>query len=150
MDTEARSPDAMAMLEALVSEALGEEGSVSEVIRPSAIIPEEAARSILVELSVRDLRTGGVWLADPTTWQRFDDPTERNLIGSLQVAYGTPTKYEITVFRCTVTKFGTERGWTVELLCDDALQYGDLTLANCPRASLAPPPKPFRFGHQAV
>lgn len=150
MDTEEPNSDKMAMLEALVSEALGEEGSVSEVIRPSAIIPEDAARSILVELSVRDLRMGGVWLADPTTWQRFDDPTERNLIGSIQVAYGTPTKYEITIYRCTVTRFGTERGWTVGLLCDDALQYGELTLANCPRASLAAPPKPFRFGHQTV
>jgi hypothetical protein len=145
MDTEEPNSDKMAMLEALVSEALGEEGSVSEVIRPSAIIPEDAARSILVELSVRDLRTGGVWLADPTTWQRFDSATDRNLIGSIQVAYGTPTKYEITLFRCTVTKFGTQRGWTVELLCDDALQHGGLTLANCPRASLSAPPKPFRF-----
>jgi hypothetical protein len=146
MDIDERNPDAMAMLEALVSEAMGEEGSVSEVIRPSAIIPEEAARSVLVELSLRDVRSGGVWLAEPSLWQRFDGPTSKNLIGSIQVAYGTPTRYEITVFRCTVTRFGTERGWTVTSLCDEALQYGGLSLANCPRASLAAPPKPFRFG----
>jgi hypothetical protein len=136
----------MAMLETLVSEAMGEEGSVSEVIRPSAIIPEDAARSVLVELSVRDVRSGGVWLADPSIWRRFDGPNERNLIGSIQVAYGTPTRYEITIFRCTVTQFGTSRGWTVTALCDEALQFGGLTLASCPRATLTAPPKPFRFG----
>ncbi|HVS67385.1 MAG TPA: hypothetical protein VHE56_02450 [Mycobacteriales bacterium] len=146
METDERNQDAMEMLETLVSEAMGEVGSVSEVIRPSAILPEDAARSVLVELSVRDLRSGGVWLADPSLWQRFDGPTEKNLIGSIQVAYGTPTKYEITIFRCTVTKFGTERGWTVTTLCNEALQYGGLTLDNCPRAALAAPPKPFRFG----
>ncbi|MGN6473050.1 MAG: hypothetical protein ACTHK4_05300 [Mycobacteriales bacterium] len=145
MDTEERSGDAMAILETLVSEAMGEEGSVTEVIRPSAILPEDAARSVLVELSMRDVRSGGVWLADPSIWRRYDGPTEQNLIGSIQVAYGTPTRYEITVFRVTVTQFGTQRGWTVETLCDEAFQYGGLTLANCPRAALAAPPKPFRF-----
>jgi hypothetical protein len=145
MDTDERNSDAMAMLETLVSEAMGEVGSVSEVIRPSAILPEDAARAVLVEMSVRDVRTGGVWLADPTIWRRFDGPSEQNLIGSIHVAYGTPTRYEITVFRCTVTKFGTQHGWTVESLCDEAFQYGGLTLASCPRAALAAPPKPFRF-----
>lgn len=137
--------DAMAMLETLVSEAMGEVGSVTEVIRPSAILPEDAARSVLVELSVRDIRGGGVWLAEPSIWRRFDGPAEKNLIGSIQVAYGTPTRYEITIFRATITQFGTERGWTVTSLCDEALQYGGLSLANCPRATLAAPPKPFRL-----
>jgi len=36
-------------------------------------------------------------------------------------------------------------GWTVESLCDEALGFGGLTLATCPRADLKPPPKPFRF-----
>lgn len=146
MDTDERSNTAIEMLETLVSEAMGEVGSVTEVIRPSAIIPEDAARTVLVELSVRDVRSGGVWLADPSIWRRFDGPSEKNLIGSIQVAYGTPTKYEITIFRATITQFGTERGWTVTSLCDEALQYGGLTLASCPRATLAAPPKPFRFG----
>jgi hypothetical protein len=145
VDTNERNSDAMAMLEALVSEAMGEVGSVTEVIRPSAILPEDAARTVLVELSVRDVRTGGVWLADPSTWRRYDGPDEKNLIGSIQVAYGTPTRYEITIFRATVTQFGAEGGWTVTSLCDEALQYGGLSLANCPRATLAAPPKPFRL-----
>ena len=136
------------MLELLVSEAAGGEGSVTEVIRPSAIIPEDSARGILMELALRDVRTGGLWLADPTVWRRYDGPFDgeaTNLIGSIQVAYGTPTRYEITVFRATVTGFGTEHGWTVASLCDEALQFGGLTLADCPRAELKPPPKPFRF-----
>jgi hypothetical protein len=137
------------VLELLVSEAAGDEGSVTEVIRPAAIVPEEAARHILQELALHDARADGLWLAEPTVWRRYDRPLDSDepaeLIGSLQVAYGTPTRYEITIYRVTVTRFGTERGWTVASLCDEALQFGGLTLALCPRAELAAPPKPFRF-----
>jgi hypothetical protein len=35
---------------------------------------------------------------------------------------------------------------TVASLCDEALKFGGLTLATCPRADLKPPPQPFRFG----
>ena len=61
------------------------------------------------------------------------------------MAYGTPTRYEITIYRVTVTRFGTAQGWTVEALCNEALGFGSLDLASCPRASLNAPPKPFRF-----
>jgi hypothetical protein len=136
------------VLELLVSEAAGE-GSVTEVIRPAAIIPEDAARHILQELVLHDARVDGVWLAEPTVWRRYDRPLDgdepANLIGSLQIAYGTPTRYEITVYRATVTGHGTENGWTVASLCDEALHFGGLTLAECPRAELSAPPQPFRF-----
>jgi hypothetical protein len=33
----------------------------------------------------------------------------------------------------------------VESLCDEALAFGGLDLATCPRATLQAPPKPFRF-----
>ncbi len=61
------------------------------------------------------------------------------------MAYGTPTKYEITIYRITVTVAGVEAGWTVESLTDEALAFGGLTLAACPRARLSDPPKPFRY-----
>lgn len=128
-----------------------DEGVVSEVIRPAAIIPEEAARAILVELALRDVQNGGVWQSEPSLWSRYDrpfhgpdNPAGAELIGTIQVAYGTPTRYEITVYRATVTRFGTANGWSVEALCDETLAYGGLTLATCPRARLAAPPKPFR------
>ena len=132
---------------------LYDDGVVEEVIRPAAILPEEAARLVLVELSLRHIDAGGLWDASPTTWHRYDRPRDPNdpapmeasLIGTLQVAYGTPTKYEITIYRATVTKLGTEAGWTVESLVDEALGYGELSLASCPRASLAPPPRPFTY-----
>jgi hypothetical protein len=140
--------DAMDMLELLVSEASGDEGAVSEVIRPAAIIPDEAARTVLMELALRDQRSGGLWLAEPSVWRRYDRPTGQatppSLIGSIQVAYGTPTRYEITLYRVTVTSLGAGVGWTVASLCDEALGFGGLTLADCPRATLAPPPAPFR------
>jgi hypothetical protein len=147
--------DALSELELLVSEA-SDEGSVSEVIRPAAIVPETNAREVLVELALRDIQNGGHWSAQPSLWRRYDRPWDgegggmgtAQLIGSIQVAYGTPTRYEITIYRVTVTRFGQEHGWSVESLCNEALALGGLDLANCPRATLAPPPKPFRFPGQ--
>src|SRR3954462_5139316 len=109
--------DAMDMLELLVSAASGDEGAVSEVIRPAAIIPEQSARTVLMELALRDQRGGGLWLAEPSVWRRFDRPAGSGaapaLMGSIQVAYGTPTRYEITLYRVTVTRLGAAAGWTV-------------------------------------
>jgi hypothetical protein len=129
-----------------------DEGVVSEVIRPAAIVPEESARAMLVELALRDVQNGGNWQSEPTLWSRYTGswvapgvPGESELIGTIQVAYGTPTKYEITIYRVTVTRCGTEQGWTVESLCNEALVLGGLDLANCPRASLTAPPKPYKF-----
>jgi hypothetical protein len=132
---------------------VGGDGSVTEVIRPAAVVPEEAARTILIELSLRDFRSGGLWLANPSSWHRYDRPFgdppapggEPRLIGTIQIAHGTPTKYEITIFRVSVTSYGSQQGWSVQSLSDEALGFGDLTLADCPRANLDAPPKPFRF-----
>jgi hypothetical protein len=141
-------------LELLVSEAYGD-GAVEAVIRPAAVVPEESARQILVELAAQDVRMGGNWCAEPTTWRRYDKawdgpdrgPGTAELIGSLQIAYGMPTRFEITIFRASVTRSGTLQGVTVETLCDEALGLGGLSLASCPRADLRPPPQPFRFNN---
>jgi hypothetical protein len=137
--------------ELLVAEA-HDEGVVTEVIRPAAVLPEDAARQVLVEMALHDVAGGGLWGAEPTQWRRYDQPWEgvnapgqAQLIGTIQVAYGTPTRYEITIYRATITQVGTQAGWTVESLCDEALGFGGYTLASCPRADLRPPPKPFRF-----
>jgi hypothetical protein len=137
--------------EVLMAEAY-DEGVVSQVIRPAAIVPEEAARAVLVELALRDVQNGGVWQSEPQLWSLYDrpwhgydNPAGAELIGSIQVAYGTPTKYEITIYRVTVTRFGTQNGWTVDSLTDAALEFGGLTLAECPRATLMAPPKPFNY-----
>lgn len=129
-----------------------DEGVVTEVIRPAAIVPEEAARAILVEMSLHGVSTGGTWFAEASRWNRYDrpwestsSPGEAGLVGSLQVAYGTPTKYDITIYRVTITQLGSRLGWTVQTLSDDALGFGDLTLAQCPRAPLQPPPRPFPY-----
>ena len=144
--------DATSALEQLISEAL-DEGAVTEVMRPAAVLPEQAARSINVELTLADVRAGGVWQATTSEWNRFDRPFDgpdgtpgtSRLLGTMQIAHGTPTRYQITIYRATVTRYGTEQGFTVESLCDDALRHGDLDLSVCPRADLRPPPKPFRF-----
>ena len=73
-------------------------------------------------------------------------PGDSQLIGSMQVSYGTPTKYAITIYRATITTLGATQGWTVEGLCDEALGFGGYNLAECPRADLKAPPKPFRMG----
>ncbi len=59
--------------ELLVSQAY-DEGVVSEVIRPAAVVPEESARAILVELALQDVLNGGVWQSEPSMWSRYDRP----------------------------------------------------------------------------
>jgi len=135
-----------------------DEGVVTEVIRPAAIIPEEAARAVLMELALRDVRVDGNWQADPAVWRRYDRPWDgvdggagtAELLGTIQVAYGVPTRYEITIYRATLSLLGQDQGWTVDRLCDEALAFGNLTLATCPRADLTAPPRPFRFRDQAA
>lgn len=143
---------ALSPLELLRTE-LEDDGIVTEVIRPAAIIPETAARAIVRELESRSPAHGGVWTATTRVWNRYQAPgvdehgqPTSPLVGRMEVAYGTPTRYEITVYRATLTSVGTAAGWTVESLCDEPLSFGGLRLATCPRASLRPPPKPFRFG----
>ena len=121
-----------------------------EVIRPAAIVPEHAARRVLVELARRDLTNGGEWQSEPQLWRRFAGPTAahtvtRELLGTIHVTYGTPTKYEITLYRVTVTAAGVADGWTVATLTDEALGFGGLTLAECPRATVITPPQPYTY-----
>lgn len=139
-------------LEQLAANAYGEADSVTEVIRPAAVLSENAARAVLFELTMRDARAGGTWIATPTSWSLYDSPWPdasgpgvARLIGTMHVTYGAPTRYEITIFRATVTALGTRAGWDVVSLCDAALAYAGLTLARCPRAQLNAPPKPFRL-----
>ena len=120
------------------------------VIRPSALLKDQDAHRVLMALEERDVSRGGVWSASAGLWQRYDQAWEGSkgssqLLGTIGVVYGTPSKYDITIYRATVTEHGLEAGWTVDKLCDDALQYADLTLANCPRTTLtSPAPDPFR------
>lgn len=151
--TEPAPPD-LSPLELLRTE-LDDDGIITEIIRPAAIIPESAARIIVRELEARSPAAGGVWTTTTRVWNRYAGPgvdamgeSTAPLIGRLEVAYGTPTRYEITIYRATLTSIGTASGWTVESLCDEPLSFGGLRLATCPRASLRPPPRPFRFGGQ--
>jgi hypothetical protein len=139
--------------EELAAQAYQDE-AVSAVIRPAAVLPESAARDVLVELALRNVvGGGGMWWSSPVLWQRYDRPFngpgstagDAMLLGSLQVTYGTPTRYAITIYRATITHAGTVAGWSVEALCDEALGFGGYNLQDCPRADLKPPPKPFRL-----
>ena len=128
-------------------------GDATTVIRPSAVLGEKAARDVVRELERRDVSQGGVWNASPGLWQRYDVPWDgipsgpgsARLVGSIGAVYGTPSKYDITIYRVTTSEHGRAAGWTVEQLCDDALRYADLSLATCPRTGLATPPTPDPF-----
>jgi len=127
------------------------DGAVSEIIRPAAIVPEDAARAILAALNERSIEKGGHWVATARQWYRYNVPGVNEtgapygrLVGCIEAIYGATTRYEVTLYRVTVTPVGTEAGWTVERLCDEPLSYGGLSLASCPRAQMQPPPKPFR------
>ena len=157
MSTEIGASGRDAAFEMLASWASADD-DVSEVIRPAAILNEEAARQVLADLSLNDARVHGLWVAEPGTWRRYDrswnghdgSPGSAQLIGTIQAIYGTPTRHEITIYRATVTGPAAAEGWTVTSLCDDALQFAGLTLETCPRAALAPPPRPFRFGDRVT
>jgi hypothetical protein len=122
-----------------------------EVLRPAAIVPEHEARLVLVELARRDLTNGGEWQSEPQLWSRYDGPVPEDgspdpeLLGTIHVTYGTPTKYEITLYRVSITGAGVHEGWTVASLTDEALGFGGLTLAQCPRATVHTPPEPFTY-----
>jgi hypothetical protein len=126
----------------------------TKVIRPAAILREVEARRVVAALTNLDVSDGGTWNITPGVWQRYDKPWDgasgmagsAKLIGTIGSTYGAPTRYEITLYRVTVTAHGSELGWTTDSLCDDALGYAGLTLASCARADLKTPPMsdPFR------
>jgi hypothetical protein len=65
------------------------------------------------------------------------------LLGSVYITW---ERYQVTIYRVSITDEGAAAGLTVESLCDDVLQVVGLSLASCPRAELveSPVPDPFR------
>jgi hypothetical protein len=134
--------------------AFSRSDELTKVIRPAAVVPEASAAMIIEQLTSRDVARGGVWNVSPTLWQRYSGAWDgiggttgsALLIGSIAVAYETPVRNHITIYRVTITEGGRDLGWTVEALCDEALGYGGLTLDACPRADLMSPPTrdPFK------
>jgi hypothetical protein len=125
----------------------------TEVIRPSAVLADQLAKELVRQLDSRDVSRGGVWSVSPGLWQRYDRAWDgpggtrgsAKLVGTIGAVYGTPSKYDITIYRVTVTEHGHKQGWSVDSICNDALQYVDLTLATCPRTALsAAAPDPFK------
>jgi len=120
---------------------------LTEVIRPAA-----AARAILTGMAISSVYTDGLWLAEPSRWVRYETPWTQphqqgrsRRFGTIRVAYGMPTKYEITLYQVTISQAGLDAGMTPQSLADEALSFGSLSLARCPRTSVSSPPKPFRY-----
>ncbi|MBV9098704.1 MAG: hypothetical protein JO079_11670 [Frankiaceae bacterium] len=129
---------------------LADDFAASEVIRPAAVLWELSARAILRALAADDVTVGGVWSARTGVWRRYDKPWDSPdspgsalHLGTISCVYDSPHRYSVTIYRASVTTAGIRAGWTVENLCDDALQYADLDLASCPRVELRPPPRPY-------
>jgi hypothetical protein len=124
--------------------------SSDRVIRPAAVVPERAARLLMAWVAANDVTHGGVWAHDIGYFKRFSGPFDgvagmrgsAILLGSIHVTWD---KYDVTIFRVSLTEAGSDHGLTVESLCDELLSHADLTLATCPRADLAPAPMPDPF-----
>ena len=104
-------------------------------------VPTHLPGRVLVDLAV-SRRSGS------DTTSHGPRPSSRGRLswwGRSQVAYGTPSRYEITLYRATITRLALAHGWTVQILCDEALGFGGLDLDSCPRADLKDPPKPFKI-----
>ena len=127
--------------------------SVELVLRPSAVLPAWVAADVITGLESQDVSLGGVWSASVGLWQRYDRPWDgrwgarggAQLVGAIGAVYGTPTRYDITIYRVTLTAHGRAEGWTHEALADDALRHGRVTLAQCPRARSSEAPAPLRL-----
>src|SRR5438046_882988 len=104
-------------------------------MRPAAIVPSVCAVQILAALQAADVSTGGLWNASTSIWQRYDRPWsgsngsrgDAELVGTIAVVYDQPRRHEITIYKVSVTPAGLDLGWSVPRLCDDALQFADLT-----------------------
>ncbi|MDQ6650225.1 MAG: hypothetical protein M3Z02_08930 [Actinomycetota bacterium] len=122
-----------------------------EVIRPAAVLSETHARLILQGLAQDDVQSGGHWWTRVGTWRRYEspwapgsaEPGDAVHVGTISCVYDSPARYCVTVFRVSMTSYGLRQGWTIESLCDEAFGHAGLTLADCPRASLTAPPRPF-------
>src|SRR3954467_8339369 len=99
--------------------ALSRSGELTKVIRPAAVVPEASAARIIEQLSMRDVGRGGVWNVSPTLWQRYSGAWDgiggttgsALLIGSIAVAYETPVRNHITIYRVTITEGGPDLAW---------------------------------------
>jgi hypothetical protein len=128
-----------------------DEFASQEVIRPAAVLSETNARLILTGLAGDDVQAGGYWWTRVGTWRRYaepwspgaHDPGDAIHIGTISCVYDSPARFCVTVFRVSMTSQGLRLGWTTELLCDEAFRHAGLTLKDCPRASLAAPPRRF-------
>lgn len=128
-----------------------EQFASQEVIRPAAVLSEMHTRQILAGLARDDVTAGGHWWTRVGTWRRYenpwqpgaDEPGDAVHLGTISCVYDSPTRYCVTVFRVSMTSYGLRRGWHTASLCDDAFRHAGLTLADCPRAQLLSPPRPF-------
>lgn len=128
--------------------------ATDRVIRPAAIVPERSARLLLAWVAVHDVTRGGVWAHDIGYFKRFSGPFngpagmrgDAVLLGSVHVTW---EKYEVTIFRVSITDEGAATGMTVESLCNELLRHAGQTLASCPRADLAPAPAPDPFRRES-
>ena len=102
---------------------------------------------LMAWVAVHDVTHGGVWAHDIGYFKRFSGPFNglagmrgsAVLLGTIHVTWD---KYDVTIFRVSLTDEGAARGLTVESLCNELLVHAALTLATCPRADLAPAPVP--------
>lgn len=131
--------------------------TLEKVIRPSAVLSEASAASVLRALNEKDVSRGGVWNATSSVWQRYDRAWNgiggmrgtAQLIGSVAVIYDRPIRHQITIYKVTVTSYGASKGVTVDGLVDEALRSAGLTLASCPRTEMADPPPADPFWQPA-
>jgi hypothetical protein len=117
------------------------------------VLADATVREVLADLSAQDVKRGGVWLVEAGHWHRYDRPWNGDdggpgtaqRLGGVHVAYGTPTRYEVTVYRATITEAGARCGWTVPDLLAQVLRSVALTADNHRQLEQKSAPKPFRL-----
>lgn len=122
-------------------------------VRPSLVLPEREARSLLAAAAREDVGRGGRFSAGPAgvqMWSGEWDGTGGSHgnaahLGSVDWSYDTPTRHYITIYRVLVTAAGVAAGETTATILTRVMALAGLTPAGQSLALPVPPPRdPFR------
>ncbi len=126
---------------------------VQSQVRPSLVLPEREARSLLAAAARDDVARGGRFSAGPAGVQMWSGAWDgaggshgtAEHLGSVDWSYDTPTRHYITIYRVLVTAAGVAAGETTASVLSRVMALAGLTPAGQSVSLPVPPPRdPFR------
>ncbi|MCW2614355.1 MAG: hypothetical protein JWN08_1349 [Frankiales bacterium] len=131
----------------------GGKAALASQVRPSIVLPDREARSLLVAADRADVAHGGCFSAGPAGVQVWSGPWSgpaggkgsSTHLGSVDWSYDTPSRHYITIYRVMVTAAGAASGATPAGLLDRVLALAGVIVPGVSVGLPVPPPgDPFR------